>query len=82
MNKLSKERLQIMMLNAVNVLRIDLFHFDVFLPNSNHTKIQIICHVDSLHFDIKKELTRDCELGNLHTVIADKVFYENILAYL
>jgi len=47
---------------------IDLFCFDVYLPNSNHTRIQIICDVDiRLHFDIKKELSRDFELGNMHT---------------
>jgi len=26
----------------------NLFTFNVYLPNSNHTRIQIICHVDKL----------------------------------
>jgi len=42
---------------------LDLLTFDVYSPISNHKRIQIM--KIRLHSDIKKELSRNCEMGNL-----------------
>jgi len=42
---------------------IDLLGFDVYLPNSNHKRIQIICHVDKFTLLHKERILEGLRIG-------------------
>jgi len=54
--------------NNRKIITIDLLGFNVYLPTTQTTReFKSFVMLISLHFDITKEFSRDCELGNLHT---------------